>query len=236
MPPYLQESAMMLSEEVTTALRQTDSMKRIKCVLIGDGAIGKTSLIVSYTTNGYPTEYVPTAFDKYTAVVSVDEQPVHLQLCDTAGQDDFDAIRPLCYPNTDVFLLCYSVVSPTSYHNITEKWLSELKEHAPNVPVILVGTQTDLRNDVRVLVELHQYKESPVTPAMGERLAAEIGAVSYIECSSLTQTKLKEVFDLAILTSMEKQPSRQRIVNRKPRRHRGLKSLLSCFGGRTVYT
>lgn len=68
MPPYLQETGMMLSEEVTTALRQTDNnnMKKIKCVLIGDGAIGKTSLIVSYTTNGYPTEYVPTAFDKYT--------------------------------------------------------------------------------------------------------------------------------------------------------------------------
>ena len=68
MPPYLKDSEMMLSEEVTTALRQTDSstMKRIKCVLVGDGAIGKTSLIVSYTTNGYPTEYVPTAFDKYT--------------------------------------------------------------------------------------------------------------------------------------------------------------------------
>lgn len=113
--------------------------------------------------------------------------------------------------------------------------MPELKQHAPKVPVVLVGTQTDLRNDVRVLVELHQYKESPVTPAMGEQLAAQIGAVSYIECSSLTQTKLKEVFDLAILTGMDQQPVRQHIVNKKPRRHRGLKSLLSCFGGRTMY-
>lgn len=123
-------------------------------------------------------------------------------------------------------------MSPTSYHNITEKWLPELKKHAPNVPVILVGTQTDLRNDVRVLVELHRYKESPVTPAMGARLASTIGAVTYIECSSLTQTKLKEVFDLAIMTAIEKKPTRHQIVNRKPKRHRGLKTLLSCFGGR----
>ena len=71
MPPYLHDTAMVLSEEVTTALRTTDiGMKKVKCVLVGDGAIGKTSLIVSYTTNGYPTEYVPTAFDKYTGEVS----------------------------------------------------------------------------------------------------------------------------------------------------------------------
>lgn len=111
-----------------------------------------------------------------------------------------------------------------------------MKHHTPKVPIILVGTQTDLRNDVRVLVELHQYSESPVTPSMGEQLANRIGAVSYIECSSLTQTKLKEVFDLAILTGMEKRPARQHIVNKKPKRHRGFKSLLSCFGGRATTT
>ncbi|KAK7082340.1 hypothetical protein SK128_004054, partial [Halocaridina rubra] len=59
---------------------------KLKCVLVGDGSVGKTSLVVSYTTNGYPTEYVPTAFDNYNVVVNVDNQPIRLQLCDTAGQ------------------------------------------------------------------------------------------------------------------------------------------------------
>ena len=89
-----------------------------KCVFIGDGAVGKTSLIISYTTNGYPNEYVPTAIDTYHAVVHVDGQPLTLELCDTPGQDDFDTLRPLVYPNTDVFLLCFSVVMPSTFQNV----------------------------------------------------------------------------------------------------------------------
>ncbi|XP_064600937.1 cdc42 homolog [Liolophura sinensis] len=175
---------------------------RVKCVLIGDGAVGKTSLVVSYTTNGYPTEYVPTAFDNYSVVVTVDNQPVRLQLCDTAGQDDFDSLRPLCYPSTDVFLLCFSVVSPTSFHNILDKWVPEVRHHCPKVPIILVGTQCDLRNDVKIIIDLAKYTEQPVTEHQAKDMAEQIGAMTYIECSALTQKNLKEVFDSAIITSL----------------------------------
>lgn len=167
----------------------------------------------------------------HSTIVSLHSCPIFSQF-----QDDFDTLRPLCYPGTDVFLLCYSVVSPTSYHNVLEKWLPELRLHAPKVPIILVGTQTDLRNDVRVLVELHRYNESPITRAMGEKLAERIGAISYVECSSLTQTRLKEVFDLAIMTGIDKTRTRTLISNsnKKRKKHRGLKTLLSCFGGRVA--
>ncbi|XP_028331266.1 ras homolog family member Ua [Gouania willdenowi] len=177
--------------------------RRAKCVLVGDGAVGKTSLVVSYTTNGYPTEYVPTAFDNFSATVSVDGQPVKLQLCDTAGQDEFDKLRPLCYTSADVFLLCFSVVSPASFQNVPEKWIPEIRKHAPFVPLVLVGTQCDLREDVKVLIDLAKYKERPVDPADARDCAREIGAVAYMECSSLTQKNLKEVFDTAILASLQ---------------------------------
>lgn len=177
--------------------------RRVKCVLVGDGAVGKTSLVVSYTTNGYPTEYVPTAFDNFSAVVSVDGQPVKLQLCDTAGQDEFDKLRPLCYTSADVFLLCFSVVSPASFQNVPEKWVPEIRRHAPITPLVLVGTQCDLREDVKVLIDLAKYREQPVDPADAWDCAMEIGAVAYMDCSSLTQKNLKEVFDTAILASLQ---------------------------------
>lgn len=183
--------------------------RKVKCVLLGDGAVGKTSLIVSYTTNGYPTEYVPTAFDNFSAVVAVDGRPVKLQLCDTAGQDEFDKLRPLCYTNADIFLLCFSVVAPSSFQNVTEKWVPEIRRHCPRSPVILVGTQSDLREDVKVLIELAKYKERPVALEEAQQCAEDIRAISYMECSALTQKNLKEVFDAAILASIQHTDSQQ---------------------------
>lgn len=191
----------------------------MKCVLVGDGAVGKTSLVVSYTTNGYPTEYVPTAFDNFSASVTVDGKPVKLQLCDTAGQDEFDKLRPLCYNNADIFLLCFSVVSPASFQNVAEKWVPEIQNHSPGVPLLLVGTQSDLREDVKVLIELSRYRERPVDPREAEACAEEIGALCYMECSSLTQKNLKEVFDAAILASL------QNYSSQKPQRNKTKKNL-----------
>lgn len=196
--------------------------RRVKCVLVGDGAVGKTSLVVSYTTNGYPTEYIPTAFDNFSAVVSVDGQPVRLQLCDTAGQDEFDKLRPLCYTSADVFLLCFSVVNPVSFQNVPQKWVTEIRTFAPHAPLVLVGTQCDLRDDVKVLIDLAKYRERPVDPAEAKDCVGAIGAVAYIECSSLTQKNLKEVFDTAILATLQNyRPHNSRRGKRKrPKRYK----------------
>nr|XP_057947323.1 rho-related GTP-binding protein RhoU-like [Doryrhamphus excisus] len=186
--------------------------RRVNCVLVGDGAVGKTSLVVSYTTNGYPARYVPTAFDNFTAVVAVDGTPVRLQLCDTAGQkwgvddgainDELDRLRPLCYQNADVFLLCYSVVRPASFRNLTHRWVPEIRRHCPGTPLVLVGTQLDLKEDVQVLIQLAQNQERPVGSEEGRQLAQLLGAAGFAECSALTQKNLKEAFDSAILASI----------------------------------
>ena len=110
----------------------------------------------------------------------------------------YDRLRPLSYPQTDVFLACFSIISPASFENVKAKWYPEINHHCPNVPIILVGTKIDLREDKETINRLAEKKLAPVSHQQGMQLAKEIKAIKYLECSALTQTGLKAVFDEAI--------------------------------------
>ncbi|KAF6768419.1 hypothetical protein AHF37_10008 [Paragonimus kellicotti] len=177
-------------------------MRTIKCVIVGDGAIGKTCFLISYTTNTFPTQYVPTVFDNYAVTVMIGGEPYTLGLFDTAGQEDYDRLRPLGYARTDIFLVCFSVVNPASFENVRDKWVPEIMYHCVKVPFLLVGTQTDLRDDKTTVNIMRSNKQSFITQEQGERLAKELKAVKYLECSALTQRGLKNVVDEAIITAL----------------------------------
>ena len=91
--------------------------------------------------------------------------------------------------------MCFAVTSPASFENVKEKWFPEVHHHCPGVPCLIVGTQVDLRKDPNVVDKLAKQKMQPVQREEGESMAKKLGAVKYVECSALTQYKLKDVFD-----------------------------------------
>ena len=176
----------------------------MKLVVVGDGAVGKTCMLISYAANRFPTEYVPTVFDNYVVNLQAGNTVIELGLWDTAGQDEYDRLRPLSYGSADIFLVCFSVVNPVSYENIRNKWAPELSHFCPTVPKIVVGTNVDLRNDPGRIHQLSFHGKHPTTKEEGEQLAKKIRAAKYLECSALTGEGLKEVFDEAVKTVLLK--------------------------------
>jgi len=172
--------------------------RSIKLVVIGDGAVGKTCLLISYANNRFPEDYIPTVFDNYVVNITAGDQNIELGLWDTAGQEEYDRLRPLSYANANVFLICFSVVNPTSYENVSSKWYPEVIHFCPDVPQILVGTKTDLRKDDSIVEKLKSSGQNPVTTEQGESLAKKIKAIKYLECSAKTGENLKQVFDEAV--------------------------------------
>jgi len=172
-------------------------MQAIKCVVVGDGAVGKTCMLMSFSNNTFPQEYVPTVFDNYNTAIMVEDTPYNLGLWDTAGQEEYDRLRALCYPQTDVFLMCFSIISPSSFENIKIRWYPELQHHCQGTPVLLVGTKLDLREDPSIIDGLKSQGLAPITREQGESLSKEIVSSGYVECSALTQKGLKQVFDEA---------------------------------------
>lgn len=119
-----------------------------------------------------------------------------MTLWDTAGQDEYKDMRPLSYPDTNVFLVCFAVNNPVAFNNVAVKWLPEILSFCPNVPFILVGTKLDLRSgDVSDIT-------TTVSSEQGETLSKKLGAVCYMECSALTQDGLQVLFEKAVDVAM----------------------------------
>lgn len=82
----------------------SNSVRPLKITIVGDGMVGKTCLLITYTQNEFPEEYIPTVFDNHACTISVDDKEYSLTLWDTAGQEDYERLRPLSYPNVSITL------------------------------------------------------------------------------------------------------------------------------------
>ncbi|CAI1683777.1 Rho GTPase [Saccharomyces pastorianus] len=178
---------------------------RRKLVIIGDGACGKTSLLYVFTLGKFPEQYHPTVFENYVTDCRVDGIKVSLTLWDTAGQEEYERLRPFSYSKADIILIGFAVDNSESLINARTKWADEALRYCPDAPIVLVGLKKDLRQEAHI-------KENAVdemVPAEdAKQVARAIGAKKYMECSALTGEGVDDVFEVATRTSllMKKEP------------------------------
>jgi len=175
---------------------------RRKLVIVGDGACGKTSLLCVFAMGEFPKDYEPTIFENYVAEIRLDGRPVQLALWDTAGQEEYQRLRPLSYAKAHVILIAFSIDTPDTLENVTVKWIEEVRSICGSyVPVILVGCKADLR-PADPPASSADTDLPYVTQEQGRQVAAEIGAKAYRECSALTTVGVDDVFEAATRASM----------------------------------
>ncbi|KAK0419038.1 hypothetical protein QR680_013917 [Steinernema hermaphroditum] len=172
---------------------------RLKVVVVGDSYVGKTSLLFAYTEKSFHHGYNTTVFENWSASVTIDQRKYTVNLFDTAGQEDYAHLRRLSYPQTNVFLLCFSLIDPNSLERCRSVWINEIRKYVGSyIPVLLVGTKEDLHASGLVV--------NRVDLDVVRNIATEIGAVNFLTCSSLTHRGLKRVFDEAFLAAIGRHP------------------------------
>uniref|UniRef100_A0A6B2LKK2 Uncharacterized protein n=1 Tax=Arcella intermedia TaxID=1963864 RepID=A0A6B2LKK2_9EUKA len=170
-------------------------------VVVGSGNVGKTSLLWTFRKGHFP-EDVSSWFDPYFCPITLENKTFDFAPWDTNGSEDYDRLRPLSYPDTAIFLVLFSVVSQSSFDEISSKWIPEISHYSPGTPFILVGTKTDLRENAETLSSLSKKGLHPIDTSQGQDLAHKIKAIKYFEISALKNPKgVKDLFHTAILSS-----------------------------------
>lgn len=168
---------------------------RLKITIVGDGACGKTCSLYAFAERNLPEKYEPTIFEHFELTLNINGNPLSIDLNDTAGQEDFERLRPLAYPGTDAFIMLYDISNPISLLNIFEKWIPEVRAYSTTVPIVLAGNKSDLRNDQNKISELQARGMTMTTFDEAMQQAKESKEfVSCLEYSAMTNLKVKEVF------------------------------------------
>jgi small GTP-binding protein len=169
----------------------------IRVVAVGDGAVGKTCLPLAFKSRPFQKDYEPTIFENHHELRKYHGHEYCLHIWDTAGQQEYDRLRPMSYRKCDVVLICFALDARETLNNVTAKWIVEIKEYCPRAAIVLVGTKSDVWNP---------NAEEHVKPDEIQRAEIATNAYRYIACSAKKNENIGKVFDLAIKAVVHKNP------------------------------
>jgi len=153
-----------------------------KIVVVGDGAVGKTSLIKQYTEGSFVKDYIKTIgaqFSKY--IEDIENVRVKLFFWDIAGQSEFSFMRPTFYKGAKAVILVYSLIDTQSFNSI-KSWHEDVKKFCGDIPIVIFGNKVDLVNE-------NELDDSKINA-----LKDEIGFIKYYKTSAKTGKNVYDAF------------------------------------------
>lgn len=183
--------------------------KQYKVVMLGSGAVGKSAITVQMVSGHFLSSYDPTIEDSYRTTINVNNQDIILNILDTAGQEEFYALRDQYMRSGDGYIIVFSITSITSFLevNAIKEQLNMILDVDDNtlIPIILVGNKCDLE----------EYRQ--VQSSDAQRLAEE-WRVKYFETSAKNKTNINRIFEeLVYLIEANNQSNIQNTSNQKER-------------------
>lgn len=159
-----------------------------KIVIIGDAAVGKTSLINRFVEGSFQEDYKPTLGANIVRKdVNLDNARVRLIMWDLAGQEKYRVVRSMYFQGCQGALLVYDVTRYNTLESINNKWLKDYKKYVKKKGAfILIGNKTDLQDQIAVPTE------------KGKELATKIKASDFIETSARLGENIEEAFSLLV--------------------------------------
>jgi len=162
-------------------------LREYKLVVLGSGGVGKSALTVQFVQGIFVEKYDPTIEDSYRKQVEIDGQQCMLEILDTAGTEQFTAMRDLYMKNGQGFVLVYSIIAQSTFNDLPDLRDQILRvKDKDEVPMVLVGNKADL-TDQRV-----------ISTEQGDELAKKFGNCAFLEASAKTRTNVDLIFNTLI--------------------------------------
>ncbi|ODV58899.1 P-loop containing nucleoside triphosphate hydrolase protein, partial [Ascoidea rubescens DSM 1968] len=175
-------------------------------VTIGDNKCGKTSLINTFINNEFSNKFSSySIFENYNKKIFFKEPlqklAINFKFWDVSGHEDFDRMRPLIYADVQIILICFAINNTNSFNSILEKWIPEIENYCPNIPIILLGLKSDLRKtnsdyDSDPYINNNKQGDRLIEYEKCIELSKQINSKFYIECSAKEMYHIHKIFDL----------------------------------------
>ena len=180
-------------QEIITGYTGDQGEIVFKVIVIGDGSVGKTTLLRRYVEHQFETEYIPTVgVNILKEQIQVGDRTVNLMLWDIAGQPQFALLHKVYYNGANAVIMMFDLTNSPSFTNINN-WYNELvKYELDKVPIILVGNKSDLKGERKIIEPMAHSKME------------QLGIPAYFETSALEGVNVKAAFNKIIHLMMDR--------------------------------